>query len=195
MRKFKNNRIVAKTFDYNKNNDLPKMSLRFSPHSPEFAEDEINKISKIVNEAGSVTLFAVMNDTTGSGELLKTIRSAHEREDIFTYGIVDKSREITLYKPNSKKGIRVTGIGKTQRLPPPFKEEEKIPEVSIHHKFVVVDFTGKRPVVFCGSSNFAQLAETQNGDNLIEIRDREIVTAFAIEAMRLIDHFHFRNRE
>jgi phosphatidylserine/phosphatidylglycerophosphate/cardiolipin synthase-like enzyme len=195
MKDFRNTTIAAQSFDFTKKKELPEITIRFSPHSKTFAAEEITQIATRVKKAGSDILFAIMNDTTGSGDLLKTIRTAHERDDIFTYGIVDKSKDVTLYKPNSKKGVRVAGIAKAERLPPPFKEEEKIPGISIHHKFVVVDFKGKDPVVFCGSSNLAQIAETENGDNLIEIRDREIVTAFAIEAMRLIDHFHFRNRE
>ena len=35
----------------------------------------------------------------------------------------------------------------------------------------------------------------KNGDNLLEIHDDDIVTAFAIEALRLVDHFHWRNNE
>jgi len=59
---------------------------------------------------------------------------------------------------------------------------------------VVVDFKGADPVVYCGSSNLAFGPEQRNGDNLIEIRDGAAVTVFAIEAIRLIDHFSFRNR-
>ena len=66
---------------------------------------------------------------------------------------------------------------------------------SIHHKFVVVDFKGPNPVVYCGSSNLAFTPEQKNGDNLIEIRDRDAVTVFAIEAIRLVDHFAFRDRK
>jgi hypothetical protein len=50
-------------------------------------------------------------------------------------------------------------------------------------------------VVYCGSSNLAFGPEQNNGDNLIEIRDKDAVTAFAIEAIRLVDHFHFRNAQ
>ncbi|MBL7763898.1 MAG: hypothetical protein JNL23_10775, partial [Chitinophagaceae bacterium] len=35
--------------------------------------------------------------------------------------------------------------------------------------------------------------EQKNGDNLLEIADKDIVTAFAIEALRLVDHYHWRN--
>jgi hypothetical protein len=49
-------------------------------------------------------------------------------------------------------------------------------------------------VTYCGSSNLAFGPEQRNGDNLIEIRDGATVTVFAIEAIRLVDHFSFRNR-
>jgi len=44
---------------------------------------------------------------------------------------------------------------------------------------------------------FVELAvqgETDNGDNLLEIRDEDVVTAFAIEAVALVDHFDFLDR-
>ena len=36
--------------------------------------------------------------------------------------------------------------------------------------------------------------EKDNGDNLICIEDRKVAIAYAIEALRLFDHFHFRVR-
>jgi len=36
--------------------------------------------------------------------------------------------------------------------------------------------------------------EQKNGDNLIEIRNPDAVTVFAIETIRLVDHFAFRDR-
>jgi phosphatidylserine/phosphatidylglycerophosphate/cardiolipin synthase-like enzyme len=173
---------------------LPDMTIRVSPHTAAVAKDEIKTVTKRVKGASSDMLFAVMNDTTGSGTLLKAIRAAHARADIFTYGIVDKSTQITLYKPHQKNGVRVAGSGVANVLPPPFKEEEKTPGITVHHKFVVVDFKTDKPVVYCGSSNLAELAEQQNGDNLLEIRDTDIATVFAVEAMRLIDHFHWRSK-
>ncbi|WP_350237463.1 hypothetical protein [Pseudomonas aeruginosa] len=61
----------------------------------------------------------------------------------------------------------------------------------VHHKFVVTDFNGKRPVVFTGSSNLAAGGTEENGDHLICIEDRRIAI-ITIEALRLFDHFHFR---
>ena len=37
----------------------------------------------------------------------------------------------------------------------------------MHHKFVVVDFKGKDPVVYCGTSNLAFGPEQKNDDNLL----------------------------
>ncbi len=89
----------------------------------------------------------------------------------------------------------VAGKGGASVLPPPFNKEVPIPGMAIHHKFVVVDFKGAAPVVYCGSSNLAFGPEKRNGDNLLEIHDPATVTAFAVEAIRLVDHFHFRNRQ
>jgi hypothetical protein len=33
-----------------------------------------------------------------------------------------------------------------------------------------------------------------NGDNLLAIRDEDVATAFAIEALALVDHFNFLDR-
>ena len=62
----------------------------------------------------------------------------------------------------------------------------------IHHKFVVCDFNDANPVVFAGSSNLAGGGETANGDNLVAFSDREVATAYAVEAIQLIDHYRFR---
>jgi hypothetical protein len=50
-------------------------------------------------------------------------------------------------------------------------------------------------VVYCGSSNLALGGEKENGDNLLAIHDEDIATVFAIEALGLIDHFDFLDRQ
>ena len=49
-------------------------------------------------------------------------------------------------------------------------------------------------MVFCGSSNLASGGEHENGDNLLAIHDADVATAFAIEALGLVDHFDFLDR-
>ena len=62
----------------------------------------------------------------------------------------------------------------------------------VHHKFLVTDFNGDNPIVYTGSSNMAAGGEKANADHLIRIEDRKVAIAYAIEALRMFDHFHFR---
>jgi hypothetical protein len=62
----------------------------------------------------------------------------------------------------------------------------------IHNKFVVVDFNDENPVVFAGSSNLAEGGEEENGDNLVCFADAGVAETYAVEAIRLIDHYRFR---
>ena len=76
---------------------------------------------------------------------------------------------------------------------PPFKEEASLPGHAIHHKFLITNFNRSSARVYCGSSNLALGGEKQNGDNLLCIKDQDIATVFAIEALRLTDHYNFRS--
>ena len=178
--------------------NMPDMTIRFSPHNKTVAQTFFASISQKINNAKSDVLFAIMEDTSASS-ILDAVRAQVQSIKIFTYGITDTisadKDEVMLYKPNSKRGVRIAAKGKnvTNVLPKPFDTVPKIDGYAIHHKFVVVDFKGKEPVVYCGSSNLAFGPEQKNGDNLLEIRDRDVVTAFAIEAFRLVEHFHWRN--
>ncbi|MEP6671842.1 MAG: phospholipase D-like domain-containing protein [Chthoniobacter sp.] len=176
-------------------NNLPNMTIRFSPHTLPVATDFFKIIADRIKAAQSDVLFAIMKDNS-AGSILDAIRFVREKRDndIFSYGVTDTTKTVTLYKPHTRNGVLVAGKGGAHVLPPPFDEEIGFSGIAIHHKFVVVDFKGANPVVWCGSSNLAFGPEQRNGDNLIEIRDRVVVTVFAIEAIRLVDHFHFRDR-
>jgi phosphatidylserine/phosphatidylglycerophosphate/cardiolipin synthase-like enzyme len=173
---------------------LPDMTIRFSPHPKGVADKLFRTISKKIEKAERDVLFAIMNDRSKS-DILDAVRKQVKSDEVFTYGITDTAKDVFLYKPHSKRGVRVAGKGTETALPPPFHTVAKVPGISIHHKFIVVDFRGKNSVVYCGSSNLAYDPEQKNGDNLIEIRDEDVVTAFAIEAVRLVDHFHWRNKK
>ena len=62
-----------------------------------------------------------------------------------------------------------------------------------HDKFVVTDFNLPSAKVFTGSSNLSPSGEEGNGDNLIMIEDPRVATSYAIEALRIFDHLHFRS--
>jgi phosphatidylserine/phosphatidylglycerophosphate/cardiolipin synthase-like enzyme len=193
MKKFREIDLATQDHPFNLAK-LPGMTIRVSPHTEAVATGFFKTISDRIKGAQSDVLFAIMQDDSASS-ILDAIRFVREHnEGVFSYGITDTTKTITLYKPHTKRGVLVAGKGGAKVLPPPFDKEAGISGIAIHHKFVVVDFKGTDPVVYCGSSNLAFTPEQRNGDNLIEIHDPEAVTVFAIEAIRLVDHFHFRDR-
>lgn len=194
MKAFKNSVFASTDYEFN-GEVLPEMTIRFAPHPQLYVDGMFEKISDRILEANSDVLFAVMIDTSNS-TILDALKTQVESDKVFTYGITDKRENIQLYKPNSKRGIKISGLNIATHLGKPFSDIIKVPGFghNIHHKFVVVDFKGADPVVYCGSSNLAYNPEQKNGDNLLEIRDKDVVTAFAIEAIRLIDHFHWLNK-
>jgi hypothetical protein len=188
--------------DYNFNEPgMPKMTITFAPHDEPDGQRIFDRISQRITKVGNTdVLFAIMKDRSKSS-ILNAVKTQLKNNAVFTYGITDTiskdavDYEVFLYKPNNYNGIRVAGRGAANVLPPPFGTVAKIDGYAIHHKFIVVNFRGNDPVVYCGSSNLAFGPEQRNGDNLLEIHDEDIVTAFAIEALRLVDHFHWRNYE
>ena len=175
----------------------PSATITFAPHAKDFAGQLLDAVvSRIQLEGanadveGSV-LFAVM-DISGPNPVYDALNSLHANQGIFSMGISDSPDGISLYKPGSRTGVIVTGKPNKNRLPAPFNQVPGIGAAhQIHHKFVVCGVTGSSPVVYCGSSNLAEGGEQQNGDNLLEIHDPDVVTAFAIEALSLVDHFQF----
>jgi phosphatidylserine/phosphatidylglycerophosphate/cardiolipin synthase-like enzyme len=67
--------------------------------------------------------------------------------------------------------------------------------IRMHHKFIVIDFNKASARVYTGSYNFSSQADSKNGENLLLIRDRRVATSFAIEAVRIFDHYHFRVKQ
>jgi len=81
----------------------------------------------------------------------------------------------------------------TDNVPEPFKKRGSGGAgTRMHHKFVVIDFDKPTARVYLGSYNFSSAADTSNGENLLLIRDRKIALSYLIEAVRIIDHYHFR---
>jgi phosphatidylserine/phosphatidylglycerophosphate/cardiolipin synthase-like enzyme len=71
-------------------------------------------------------------------------------------------------------------------------EDPKI-MVRVHHKFVVVDAEGDRPVVFTGSANFSGNSLHNNDENLLEITDcPRLAGLYLAEFLRLYEHYRAR---
>jgi len=59
----------------------------------------------------------------------------------------------------------------------------------------VLDFDKPTARVYFGSYNFSKAADEKNGENLLLVRDRRVATSFAIEALRIFDHYQFRVKQ
>jgi hypothetical protein len=184
------------------------LQIDFSPHLLADKDKVLGRIVDRINheralaEGGSV-LFAVMTlenpprkgQSPAPNMVYDALQALHASDCIFSYGISDSPGQVHLYGPESTSGVLVSGKPGQPQLPRPF---EQVPSIGggheIHHKFVVCGFGRPDAVVFCGSSNLAEGGEQNNGDNLLSIRDPDIATAFAIEALLLIDHYNFLDR-
>ncbi|HKE23676.1 MAG TPA: phospholipase D-like domain-containing protein [Bryobacteraceae bacterium] len=176
----------------------PKLSIHYSPHSADDTDKILGAISdRIEQEAGASkgsVLFAVMQLTGSPSEVYTTLSKVHENAKIYSYGISDAPDGVFLYQPGSTEGVQVTGKPGSVTLPTPFDQVPTPPGHEIHDKFVVCGLNGPDPVVYCGSSNLATGGEKENGDNLLEIHDADVATAFAIESLLLVDHYNFLDR-
>ena len=179
---------------------VPPTEITFAPHSAKDAARGLNGMAERIAaeeakaEGGSL-LFAVMEMDDGTSPVFRALNAIHQNEQIFSFGISDNPKGITLYKPGRKTGLLVSGRPASTILPPPF---DQVPGVGlghqVHHKFVVCSFNQPDAVVYCGSSNLATGGEQENGDNLLEIHDSDVATVFAIEALSLVDHFQFLDK-
>ncbi len=176
---------------------LPKTEITFSPHDETRAKAVLDAITVEIQKTSTRSvLFAVMEmGDTSTGSLIHALRQLHKDDSIYTYGVTDNSSgDISLYKPGRKNGLLIDAKKAVRELPPPFVTEKSIGlGHAIHHKFVVSNFNRANARVWCGSSNLALGGEKQNSDNLLCIKDQDVATAFAIEAMRLTDHYNFRS--
>lgn len=184
-----------------KSTNVPQTQVTFSPHEQAYAGkllsdlvDRVKKEGKQGKKSGSV-LFAVMDlGKAATGPVFPALRSLHADQKIISYGISDNPEGISLYEPKRRTGVLVTGKPANTVLPPPFDQVPSVSGHQVHHKFVVCGFNRSDAVVYCGSSNLALGGETENGDNLLALSDEDVVTAFAIEAVALVDHFQFLDR-
>lgn len=169
-----------------------RVSLCFSPHSDSALS--LDPIARAIEEADSSVLYSIvfLNQLTG------TVREALDElmdRSLFSYGVAQRVGGLAVNKPDGSRGLLPFAF-LAENAPEPFKAEWSGQTTGhsnmVHHKFLVTDFNGDRPTVYTGSSNMAAGGEKANADNLICIEDRKVAIAYAIEALRLFDHFHFR---
>ncbi len=194
---FSSSTFATQPYSY-QSSSVPRMRITFSPHTTSDVNTILGGISKRITQETSAqhgnVLFAVMQLTGSQSPVYLTLCNLHANQSVFSYGISDAPQGTYLYAPGSKTGVMVTGKPGKTTLPPPFDQVPVPPGHEIHDKFVVCGLNGADPVVYCGSSNLATGGEAANGDNLLEIHDVDVTTAFAIEALLLVDHYNFLDR-
>jgi hypothetical protein len=165
-------------------------SVAFSPHAPDNAL--LEKIGEDIGKAGSSVLYSLAFLSLTEGSVSDAIEKVTNDEDVFVYGISDSKAGIDLQKPDGNVAP-VFSAALSENVPEPFKSE---PSGGLgnrmHHKFVVIDFDKPTARVYLGSYNFSPRADTENGENLVLVKDRRVAVSYAIEALRIFDHYHFR---
>lgn len=169
-----------------------RVSLCFSPHSDSALS--LDPIARAIEHAESSVLYSIVFLSQITGKVREALDELMDRS-LFSYGVAQRTGGLAVSKPDGSRGLLPFAY-LSQNVPEPFKSEwsgnTSGHSNMVHHKFVVTDFNGERPTVFTGSSNLAHGGEKENGDHVIRIEDRKIAIAYAIEALRLFDHFHFR---
>jgi hypothetical protein len=167
--------------------------IAFSPHTSDTALLETIAQDIGANTTSSLLYsLAFLYQTPGPiREAIKTVTADDEK---FVYGVSDrKVGGLDVQKPGDPNPVPVHPAALTEHVPEPFKSEPTGGGGNrMHHKFVVIDFDKPTARVYLGSYNFSDPADTQNGENLLVIRDRRIAVAYAVEALRIVDHYHFR---
>lgn len=172
--------------------NLPNVHVAFAPHAN--SKLSLSPVGGAIDQATSSVFYSVafMNQMKSG-----PTKAAFDRlmsRPIFSYGVVNEVGGMEIRKPDGSIGL-VDFAYLAANAPPPFAEEWAGGQgINIHHKFVVTDFSLPTAKVFTGSSNLAPSGEEGNGDHLIQIDDCRVATSYAIEAVRVFDHLHFRNR-
>ncbi|HEY1886845.1 MAG TPA: phospholipase D-like domain-containing protein [Roseiarcus sp.] len=169
---------------------LPKFSLALSPHTDWSVS--LGPMTDRIRKATSSILFGVM-EPTGGGPVLAALRTIAAEPTVFSYGTVETDTGLKVQSPDGAMGDVTSFAALIKNVPQPFQKEfSGGAGMHIHDKFVVVDFSADNPTVFTGSSNLAAGGETQNGDSLTMIEDQSVAMMYAIEAIAMFDHYHFR---
>jgi phosphatidylserine/phosphatidylglycerophosphate/cardiolipin synthase-like enzyme len=178
--------------------NLPGLRISYAPHTnPAFS---INDMATRIRKANGSALFSIMTPT-GSGDALKVLtKDSVARKEFLLVGTTENSGGVKVFSAAETEDTDIVPFDYLRAgVPQPFRAElsgrEGTGGQHIHHKFIVLDFNGQDPVVYCGSSNLAGGGEISNGDNLLEIRDPDVAAAYAVEAIALYDHYRFRSRE
>ncbi|AYG69258.1 MULTISPECIES: phospholipase D-like domain-containing protein [unclassified Rhizobium] len=170
---------------------MPAAHFCFSPHQS--SNLSLSPVGAAIDQASSSVFYAIaFLNQIRSGQVCQAVDRLMGK-DVFSYGISDKEGGLEIHKPDGTIGL-VDFSYLASHAPEPFKTEWSGGSgIHQHDKFVVTDFNLPTAKVFTGSSNLSPSGETGNGDNLVMIEDQRVATSYALEALRIFDHLHFRS--
>ncbi len=169
--------------------------VTFSPHALDNAA--LAGVGSDIAATGSSLLFSLAFLYQTNGPIQAAIKQVAANPAVFVYGISDRQMQegLDVLLPGGDSAI-LHAAALNKNIPAPFQAEPTGlvggAGVRLHHKFVVIDFDKPTARVYMGSYNFADAADRSNGENLLLIRDRRVAVAYMVEAVRLLDHYHFR---
>jgi hypothetical protein len=166
--------------------------VTFSPHSASNAA--LADIADDIASAKSSLFFSLAFLYQTPGAIRDAIAEVSKKKSIFVYGVSDrKVGGLDLRKPDGTVSVVAPAALAGAGVPLPFRAEPTGGGgTRLHHKFLVVDFDKPTARVYFGSYNFSKAADASNGENLFLVRDRRVATSYALEALRIVDHYHFR---
>jgi phosphatidylserine/phosphatidylglycerophosphate/cardiolipin synthase-like enzyme len=176
----------------------------FSPHTEK--NGLLTFVGKDIDKANSSVLFSLaFLGQMKKGPIGPALGRAIQSKTVHALGIADaRVKEgnlgVTVLTADNKRRV-VRSSALTGNVPAPFRTEPSGLSGSsgqhrgtrMHHKFVVLDFNTADARVYLGSYNFSELADFDNGENLVLIRNRTVATSYMIEALRIYDHYRFRS--
>lgn len=192
--KFQRDKIAAQynAISDSGNSAVPKSRVALSPHTD--ASISLGEVTDRIRAAKSSVLYAVMQPT-GGGDVLSSLRTIAATPTVFSYGTVETATGLAVQRGDGAMGEIADFAFLKSKVPYPFTAEfSPGPGIHIHNKFIVIDFNADGPAVFTGSSNLAQGGELSNGDSLIMIEDKALAEIYAIEALKIFDHYSFRDK-
>jgi phosphatidylserine/phosphatidylglycerophosphate/cardiolipin synthase-like enzyme len=172
-----------------------RAKVAFSPHSRDNAL-LASVGADIETGTTSSVLYSLAFLYQTSGPVREAVTAVTANPSVFVAGISDRAvGGIAVQTPDGNVApvypATLSGV-----VPIPFSEEPTGGSgIRMHHKFVVIDFNKPTARVYLGSYNFSGPADNDNGENLMLVADRRIATAYAVEAVRLFDHYEFRVRQ
>ncbi len=176
----------------NENNPMDRQSPIFAGFSPRTGKTDLARFIEIINAAKQDVLFATA--FVLPQEIVDALMG-QANDPILRLGVQDTNANgIAGFHRDRTAQFAATAL--LDHGMEGWLKEAMIPgggNILIHTKVVVVDFTGTRPTVISGSHNLSGPASDSNDENYLVIQgNTDLADSYAVEVMRIYDHYRAR---